>query len=144
MIFEIQQWHALAKLRLHSDKTLDFFEDAVISLGDSLREFKRTTCQAYHTRDLPKETAARGRQKAARIEKGKSKPPSKRTKKNNGESQTANQPPKKREFNLATPKLHGLADYPAYIRLYGTSDNYTTQIVSLFILLGYVRIDNNL
>lgn len=34
------------------------------------------------------------------------------------------------KFNMNTYKLHALADYPAYIRLMGTTDNYSTQMVS--------------
>lgn len=32
-------------------------------------------------------------------------------------------------FNLLTYKLHALGDYTASIRLFGTTDSYTTQIV---------------
>ena len=34
-----------------------------------------------------------------------------------------------RTFNLLTYKLHALGDYAGSIRLFGTTDSYTTQIV---------------
>jgi hypothetical protein len=33
-------------------------------------------------------------------------------------------------FNMCTYKLHALGDYVASIWLYGTTDNYSTQVVS--------------
>lgn len=32
-------------------------------------------------------------------------------------------------WNINTPKFHALGDYPAYIRLFGTTDSYSTQLV---------------
>ena len=60
MIFEFQQWHGLAKLHLHTDKTMKVFEEATISLGTTVREFQQTTCKAYVMVELPSEEAARG------------------------------------------------------------------------------------
>lgn len=37
-------------------------------------------------------------------------------------------------LNLQTYKLHALADYPAQIRMYGTTDSYLTQAVSTLLL----------
>jgi len=34
-------------------------------------------------------------------------------------------------FNLFTVKLHFLGDYVRHIRLFGTTDSYSTQLVSL-------------
>ena len=42
---------------------------------------------------------------------------------------------KTKTFNLTTYKLHALGDYPNTIRQYGTTDNYTTQTVSLLSML---------
>jgi hypothetical protein len=34
------------------------------------------------------------------------------------------------KLNICTPKFHFLGDYAKYIRLFGTTDNYSTQLVS--------------
>lgn len=129
MIFELQRWHALAKLRLHSDKTLEVFEAATKTLGETLRNFQRTTCKHYDTRDLPSEEAARGRRKVALAKKGKGKA-----------SASGN---KTKILNLQTYKWHALGDYVSSIRKFGTTDNYSTQIVSLFLQIAVVACSHN-
>ncbi|KII83441.1 hypothetical protein PLICRDRAFT_79810, partial [Plicaturopsis crispa FD-325 SS-3] len=61
LLFSLATWHAYAKLRLHTDTTLDHFDDATTSLGTILRKFVRETCEAFNTKELPQEEAARGR-----------------------------------------------------------------------------------
>jgi hypothetical protein len=85
-----------------------------------MRRFLKVTCETYITRELPKETAARGRRMAALAVKGISVRAAK------GKA-TSGQ--KRKKFNLATYKYHALADYPETIRRYGTTDNYSTQTV---------------
>ena len=81
--------------------------------------FARTTCAAFNTHELPREEAARGRQKAAAAaKKGKGKA-----------AQGTKDGPRSRPFNLRTYKLHALGDYFKTIRLFGTTDNYSTQVV---------------
>lgn len=108
-------------MRLHTESTLALFKAVTKSLGQALRYFARTTCTAFNTRDLPQEEAARGRRKAAAAaKKGKG----------NG-----SQPPKRPEhskrrlFNLCTYKLHALGDYMKTVWQFGTTDNYSTQVV---------------
>lgn len=70
LLFELASWHAFAKLRIHTDITLNLFRAATQSLAASVRQFLRTTCEAYITQELPKEAAACGRRKAALAAKG--------------------------------------------------------------------------
>ncbi|THU77290.1 hypothetical protein K435DRAFT_555564, partial [Dendrothele bispora CBS 962.96] len=106
-------WHALAKLLLHTETTLHIFDKTTVSLGNSLQQFSRQVAGRYYTTELPQKEAARGQRHAALVKKaikkigGKAKP-----------------------FNLDTCKLHSLGDYAAAIHMFGTTDNYTTQIVS--------------
>lgn len=131
VIFELQQWHGLAKLRLHSEKTLKVFEDATESLGATVRKFQRETCAYYDTRELPTEEAARGRRQAAIAAKKRA------AKKQKGKEGTATaaQPAqvargrKPKLLNLETYKWHALRDHPPAIRAHGTTDNTTTQTV---------------
>ena len=74
---------------------------------------------AFNTRELPREEAARGRRKAAAAaKKGKGKA-----------AQGTKDGPRSHPFNLRTYKLHALGDYVKTIRLFGTTDNYSTQVV---------------
>lgn len=119
LLFELALWHAFAKLRIHTDTTLDLFETTTKSLSASIRRFLRTTCEHYITQELPKEAAARGRRKAALAAKGSS----------SDMNSKANVGPKHKKLILKTYKYHALADYPDTIRRFGTTDNYSTQTV---------------
>jgi hypothetical protein len=122
LLFELATWHAFAKLRIHTDTTLDLFQAATKSLAASIRRFIKTTCETYNTQELPKEAAARGRRKAALAIKGKSSAASSKT----------DTVPRRKKLNIGTYKYHALADYPDTIRRFGTTDNYNTQTVRLF------------
>jgi hypothetical protein len=120
----IATWHGLAKLRLYTDKTLQHLEVATISLGTLLRHFASDTCSHFSTKELPREHAARGRRKAAAAAKGKGT--------TSGSSKGAGSNPvrKLKAFNMNTYKLHSVGDYVDMIRRYGTTDSYSTQVVS--------------
>ncbi|KAK2467952.1 hypothetical protein APHAL10511_000247 [Amanita phalloides] len=60
LLFELATWHVLAKLRLHTETTLKGLETSTKRLGDALRTFKKVTCAAYITKELPSEEAAWG------------------------------------------------------------------------------------
>ena len=66
LLFELATWHALAKLRLHTESTVSELEHSTTRLGRVLCIFARSTCEDFVTVDLPSEEAARGRRKAAR------------------------------------------------------------------------------
>jgi hypothetical protein len=119
LLFDLATWHAFAKLRMHTTDTLDFFDTAVVSLSQTVRRFSETTCEAYITQELPRETAVRGRRAAAL-----------NATKSSSAIQRKSTEPKRKKLNLQTYKYHSLADYPDTIRERGTTDNYTTQPVS--------------
>lgn len=118
LLFNLAAWHGYAKLRLHTEKTLAFFETTINSLRHSVYKFQEMTCSTYQTTELPQESAARGRRQAALAAKQDIGTPSISLK------------AKIKHLNLTTYKYHALADYPNTIRRYGTTDNYTTQTVS--------------
>ena len=122
LLFRLAQWHALAKLRLHTDYSLKLLDKASRLLGGQLHKFRDFTCAAFKTTELASETAARWREKACSLN---TIPPGSST-----TSATSAAQPK--SFNLATYKLHALGDYVHSIRLFGTTDSYTTQLVSNF------------
>ncbi len=62
LLFTMAHWHALAKLRQHTDLSLDIMDLVTIQLGTSLRKFQAETCFVFNTRELKREEAARTRQ----------------------------------------------------------------------------------
>ena len=114
LLFELATWHALAKLRMHTDSSVNFLETSTKRLGKAIRGFASTS-QAFHTIELPSEETARRKKQVKLDLKGKG----------NADVGTAH----KKLLNLSTYKLHALGDYASTIRRYGTTDNYSTQTV---------------
>ncbi|KAF8156743.1 hypothetical protein B0H34DRAFT_798127 [Crassisporium funariophilum] len=141
LLFELSTWHGLAKLRLHTETTINDLENSTIRLGSILREFQSTVCNAYDTYDLPSEEAARGRRQSAlaskQSQKNKSTIPQAHATGRPGGSQkiqaatdaapaqTRKKRPK-REFSLGTYKTHALGGYVKAIWLFGTTDDLSS------------------
>ncbi|KAF8074608.1 hypothetical protein FPV67DRAFT_1559334 [Lyophyllum atratum] len=121
LLFLCARWHALAKLRMHTETTVDILKEVTTALGMAFRKFETTTCVAYTTHELPREVEARRRRAA----KKSSKEGSART--GPEASSRPSEPSTAKTFNLATYKYHSLADYPDMIKLYGTSDSFSTE-----------------
>lgn len=56
-------WHGLAKLRIHTDRTLEILDQTTTLLGQYLRDFHSKTCSSFNTKELPREANARDRRK---------------------------------------------------------------------------------
>lgn len=125
LLFEMATWHAFGKLRIHTETTLNHFDNCTTRLGKILRKFYRDVCNKFRTYDLPQESAARSRRRGQRSGKGKQK---------ENDSRSRGSASKQRTFNMSTYKLHALGDYVKSIWLFGTTDNYTTQVVCLLVL----------
>ena len=121
LLFDLAMWHAYAKLRLHTDTTLDDFRTATTSLGRSVRMFIKDVCSQYNTTELPHEMAARGRRQAALAKNSKTPVASQTRLKSTHKN-----------LNLSTYKYHALRDYPDLISRFGTTDNASTQTVRVF------------
>ena len=63
LLFIVAHWHGLAKLRLHTDTTLDILDKLTASLGKELRGFNQYTCSAFTTWELRREANARNRRR---------------------------------------------------------------------------------
>jgi hypothetical protein len=126
LLFELAHWHGLAKLRMHTDRTLDILSCVTTSLGHSLRTFEEKTCAAFETRELERERAARQRRQEKSATNGMSE--SKRTTAPNSKAR------KQKGLNLMTYKYHALGDYVDTIRRFGTTDSYSTQSVSIYMI----------
>jgi hypothetical protein len=116
LLFELATWH-----RMHTETTLFHFENSTIRMGQIFCKFSRDCCAKFMTYDLPHETAAHVRWRARGAQTGKTQSASNTT--------IARKP---QIFNMLTYKLHALGDYVASIWRYGTTDNYSTQVVITF------------
>ena len=121
MLFLLCHWHGLAKLHLHTDETLDIFEKVTKDLCDCIRSFTSDTCSHFATKELAREAEARRRREAQQNTSRSSQP----------QGAVPGHGRRFKGLNLQTYKLHALADYPSQIRMYGTTDSYSTQSVCL-------------
>lgn len=146
LLFRLAQWHALAKLRLHTDPTLEWLEKTTVEVGKLMREFRDKSAAKFATFELPREQDARARRQAAaqsRQTSGSKQMPKKCmllcsfvlriTYWKYLTATSTNVPPSKkaRTLNLFTYKWHAMGDYVSTIRWFGTTDNYSTQVVSI-------------
>jgi hypothetical protein len=128
VLFDLAHWHGLAKLRMHTDSTLNIFSEVTTALGNALRVFQEQTCSVFPTRELQREQTARLRRQVT----------TKLAPSNLNESGPSNPKPRNngarlpKKLNLRTYKFHSLGDYPSTIRRFGTIDSYSTQSVSFF------------
>lgn len=135
-------WLSYSKLRQHTDSTLSSFEQITTSLGSQIQKFAHTVCPQYCTKETPHEENAHKQRAAAKKAKddanaaasGAAPPPDKQRKKAPAE--------KFKLFNLSTYKLHSLGNYIRSIRLFGTTDSYSTQIVSARLTSDHCHILN--
>jgi len=101
LLYRAAEWHALAKLRMHSETTLKLLDNCTTQFGSLMRKFRDVTFANFNTVALPKEA--------------RKSPSSGR---------------KKRTLNLNTYKFHSLGDYVRTIKLFGCTDSFSTQLVS--------------
>ena len=93
-----------------------------------MRKFEKYVCSKYDTKDRPSELAARTRrQRQKAIQKPTTTPAP-------TQKDPATKGPQRRKFNLETYKYHALGDYATSIRLHGSLDGYSSQLVSYPVL----------
>lgn len=114
---------------MHTDHTLKVFADVTTSLGKGLRAFKTKTCGAFATRELQRERDARARRQEKITVKAAAGSSGSETRKCDSSARLP------KELNLKTYKYHALGDYVSTIRRLGTTDSYSTQLVSLSYLV---------
>jgi hypothetical protein len=105
LLFLMAHWHALAKLHLHTDPTLDIMDSVTTLLGQALRDFKTNTCSVFTTCELRKEMNVRNHRQAKKSAENR---PSTRTSQKSEEVVTTGS--RLKEFNLNTYKFHALGD----------------------------------
>lgn len=69
LLYSMAYWHSFAKLRMHTDLSLDILESWTSTLGEDARAFVSLTCAEFKTRELEKEYEARKRAEGRRKSK---------------------------------------------------------------------------
>jgi hypothetical protein len=108
---------------MHTDSSLDVLDIITIAFGQRLRNFAEETCKEFATMETDREYQARKRAEAKRGSRSGGDTDQLDSRTGSGK--------RPRGFNLVIPKLHFLGDYVAQIRALGTTDSFTSQIVSL-------------
>lgn len=106
LLYRVCTCHALAKLRLHTDATVDHLQRSVAAFAADLR--KMDGC----LQNIP----SKGGRKTKSLKKQSG---------NTNQSLTNTRP----TLNRNTVKLHSIADYPRSILRYGSVDSYSTFLV---------------
>ncbi|KAG8898963.1 hypothetical protein FRC00_002093 [Tulasnella sp. 408] len=123
LLFVLADWHSVAKLRMHTNDTLETLSLLTRSLGQELRYFEEHVANALKTFETPKEARSRvrrERRKGADVRH-----------EGVGSSTAAAAPGvarKAKSYSLDTYKVHALGDYISQIRLFGTLDVTSTQV----------------
>lgn len=118
LLFLCGTWHAYAKLRLHTDSTLASLDLVGRALCQAINKFVEVTCNAYKTKALPKESAARARRSRAGNRQTQ-QPPHKKQRTTqaapaipDAAASEVNVTEGMRKYNQETIKAHGIPDYP--------------------------------
>lgn len=123
LLFVLAHWHGLAKLRLHTDATLDLLRKGTASLGQRLREFRDKTCSEYLTHELQREAEKRQRREQRDVTRSGAAPTTPKM--------TAPKPLRLKTFSINTVKFHFIGDYVQSIAMYGTTDGFSSQSVRI-------------
>jgi len=62
LLYRLSEWHGLAKLRMHTETSLEMMEEVTKELGNLLHQFRHVTCSQFSTVELRREADARARQ----------------------------------------------------------------------------------
>ncbi|KAJ3710014.1 hypothetical protein C8R42DRAFT_543853, partial [Lentinula raphanica] len=118
LLYRAAEWHALAKLRMHTQQTLEYMEMRTREFGKIMRDFGTFCEKNYNTFETNREREARTRRASGKA-----------TKPDAPASSTATGSRRKKLLNLFTYKWHGMMDYVWFIKWMGPTDSYSTQLV---------------
>ena len=117
LLYRTAEWHAFAKLWLHTESTLQHIERLTTELGQSMQNFRDAMQSGFVTFKLLKETGVCNW--CQKVWQGKR------------EGSFRWYPGcKPKILNLFTYKWHALGDYICTIHLFGGTDRFSTQVVS--------------
>ena len=61
LLYRTAEWHGFAKLRIHTDFTLNHLEELTKEFGLLMRQFRDLSCSQFQTVELPREVEGRKR-----------------------------------------------------------------------------------
>lgn len=117
LVFLLATWHALAKLGMHTDISLNLLDIATTALGAGSWYFVGITCPEFKTVETSAEYSKRRRRQTASMYQS--------------QKSTGRQP---KTLSLKTIKLHFLGDYVECIKSFGTTDSYTSGLVCFLLI----------
>ena len=131
LLYRTAEWHGFAKLRMHTSSTLDHLETLTKEFGVLMRQFRDTTCSTFKTTELPCEADERQRRQWHAQGNKSSKIGGRVRPSVNGLAMSTSTPSsrKPKTLNLLTPRFHSLGDYVQTIRMFGSTDLFSTQVV---------------
>ena len=129
LLYLASYWHSLAKLRVHSETTLKVLDHATALFARALRRFKEVTCPCFNTVETDCEYQARRRTAEQRLSRQQTSAV------HSTSPSHGDRGKRPKSFNLLTSKLHAVGDYIEMIKMFGTTDPYSTQIVSVRSIL---------
>ncbi|KAJ4002008.1 hypothetical protein F5050DRAFT_1802587 [Lentinula boryana] len=118
LLYRTAEWHALAKLRLHTDNTLEYLELTTQKFGKLICQFHDLSDVAFTTFETDHEVAARNRHNAEKAVQMMG----------SVASALAQNGRRRKSLNLITYKFHAMGDYFCTIHLFGPTDSYSTQL----------------
>jgi hypothetical protein len=132
LLYRTAEWHGFAKLKMHTDSTLEHLQSLTKEFGRLMREFRDQTCSKFQTFELPREAAARNRnQQRVLANKSRKFTPSQSVSAS-GRAANTSKPSagtQAKTLNISTTKFHFLGDYVRTIQMFGCTDSYSTQTV---------------
>ncbi|KAI0069759.1 hypothetical protein K474DRAFT_1687673 [Panus rudis PR-1116 ss-1] len=126
LLFTLAEWHATAKLHMHTDSSVAYMQKSTEALGTKLRAFEKNICPQYNTKELPREEAARrgrAKRKTGTSATQASDSASSATRTRSSGAAGA----KQKLLNLKLYKVHVLGYYARQIVRFGSTDSYSTQ-----------------
>ena len=115
MLYLLASAYTSSKLHMHTDKTVTENKNLISLLGESIRQFTKYTCAAHRKEILPSE-ARRLRRNRREVDG----------------TTIFRKAVMKYSFNMNTPKMHSLGDYPYHIIEFGSLNSYTTEVVRAY------------
>ncbi|KAJ3557650.1 hypothetical protein NM688_g1363 [Phlebia brevispora] len=115
MLWYLLLWHAMGKLRMHTEPTIKILERVTTDLGKAVRAFARKS-KSISTYELHRESEARKRRELANQKSGQ-----------NTSGKATNNERRIKHLNLKTFKWHDLPHTAEFIRRFGMTENYSTQ-----------------
>ncbi|KAJ3538377.1 hypothetical protein NMY22_g5192 [Coprinellus aureogranulatus] len=129
LIFALAHWHALAKLRMHTELTLEVLDlwTSIVDLPDAISQ-PHSTVERGPVEPVPHLPSGPTDSRVGSF--APTPAPAAWSVDQTKVEKTAGRNPRK--WSLSTPKFHSMGDVVQYIRKTGTTDSYSTQLSERF------------